>query len=157
MGKYQLTPQDLVGSKYQTKSNISKAAIEATKTSMEQECQGKSKMTYFLEGKQCWKPGVRAKYMNELTRKQTSTIFKARSRMLKVKCNYKNGYKDLKCRICKNEEETQTHILEHCPAIHTTGTLKVSKHQLFNQDTGALRKIADNIIKIMEKVDENVQ
>ena len=64
-------------------------------------------MTYFLESKESWTPGIRAQYMSELTRKQTSLIFRARCRMTKVKGNYKNGYHDLKCRICNKEEETQ--------------------------------------------------
>ena len=115
-------------------------------------CQGKSKMTYFLEGKENWMPGKSAKYMHELTRKQASIIFKARCRMTKVKGNYKNGHKDLKCRMCKNEVETQTHIFEQCPQLHQNDVTKVPKHQLFNEDIGTLRVTANNIEKIMEKL-----
>ena len=45
--------------------------------------------------------------MNELNRKQVSLIFKARTRMLKIKANYKNGNTDQKCRACKIAIETQ--------------------------------------------------
>ena len=113
-------------------------------------------MTYFLENKLVWKPGERAKYMNELTRKQTSMIFKARSRMLKVKGNYKNGFSDLTCRVCKKKEETQTHILEECPALHQNTATKVPKHQLFNEDTGALKLVSKNLEFITEKLGEMV-
>ena len=123
---------------------------------MVQACQGKSKMTYFTEKKDVWQPGKRAKYMNELTRKQTSLIFKARSRMLKVKCNYKNGFQDLTCRLCKMGEETQSHILEECQAMHPNNSNKVPKHQLFNEDTDALRQIAKKLESITEKLGETV-
>ena len=76
--------------------------------------------------------------------------------MIKVKGNYKNGHKDLTCRMCKNEEETQTHILEQCPKLHQNDALKVPMHQLFNEDVGTLRETANNIGKIMEKLDEVV-
>ena len=98
-------------------------------------------MTYFLENKTGWHPDKAAPYMNELTRKQTSLIFKARSRMLKVKGNYKNGYPELSCRLCKKAEETQTHILEECEKIHCDDAIKVPKHQLFDEDTDTLRQV----------------
>ena len=156
MEKYSITQDDLKGSKQQTKERIKKAILERVKPAVEQACQGKSKMTYFTENKEVWKPGIRAKYMNELTRKQTSLIFKARSRMLKVKCNYKNGFHDLTCRLCKMGEETQTHILEECLALHLNDSNKVPKHQLFNEDTDALRQVAKNLEIITEKLGEIV-
>ena len=94
--------------------------------------------------------------MNELTRKQTSLIFRARSRMIKVKGNYKNGYPDLKCRICNKEDETQTHILEECTTLHNNEALKVPKHHLFSEDTGTLTQIANKVEKIMEKLGESI-
>ena len=113
-------------------------------------------MTYFLENKTEWYPGKSAKYMNELTRKQTSLIFKARSRMLKVKGNYKNGHSDLMCRMCKNQEETQTHILDECQAIHKSDASKVPIHLLFSEDTGTLRQVAKNLETINNLLGEIV-
>ena len=113
-------------------------------------------MDYFLELKEGWNPGKRAKYMNVLTRKQASTIFKARTRMLKVKANYKNGHTDLMCSKCKKEPETQKHILEECPGIHTDEATKVPKHLIFSEDPGTLKVIADKISKIMDKLSEMV-
>ena len=90
--------------------------------------------------------------MNELTRKQTSLIFKARCRMIKVKGNYKNGHQNLTCRLCGADEESQNHILEECQVIHPDETNKVSRHQLFNDNTDALRLTAQKIDKILEKL-----
>ena len=114
----------------------------------------KSKMEYFLETKQNWTPGIAAKYMNELTRKQTSLIYKARTRMLKVKGNYKNGYPDLKCRFCKKVEENQKHILEDCMVLHQNQAISVPAHLLFSEDTDTLREISKKLEKIIEKLDE---
>ena len=123
---------------------------------MSKSAKEKSKMTYFLGNKASWQPGKRAKYMSELTRKQTSLIFKARSRMIKVKGNYKNGHPDLLCRMCKIEEETQGHVLDECQALHPNDAIKVPISSLFNEDTDTLRQIAKNLEKITEKLSEVV-
>ena len=104
-----------------------------------------------LTGKQAVWPN-----MSEVTRKQTSLIYRARTRMLKCKGNYKNGYPDQKCRMCKQENETQTHILEECPAIHLNENTKIPKPQLFTEDTCTLRTIASKIDQIMIKIEESV-
>ena len=94
--------------------------------------------------------------MSELTRKQTSLVFKARSRMLKVKGNCKNGYPDLTCRLCRKDEESQTHIQEECESLHQNDAIKVPKHQLFSEDTGILRQVAKNLNTITDKLGESV-
>ena len=53
-------------------------------------------------------------------------------------------------------EETQTHILEECLALHLNDSKKVPKHQLFNEDTDALRQVAKNLEIITEKLGEIV-
>ena len=150
MQKYGITPDNLAGSKYQAKNTVKNAINANFKNAVELACQDKSKMKYFLENKQDWSTGKRADYMNELTRKQTSLIFRARCRMIKIKGNYKNGHHDLRCRLCKKETETQTHILEECPSLHKNETLKVPKHQLFSEDTGTLIETAKTLEKILE-------
>ena len=153
MENYNMEQQDLMGSKHSTKMMIKRKTIEKFKERITETLQDKSKMRYFSEGKTEWQLGTRAKYMNELTRKQVSLIFRARTRMLKIKGNYKNGNKNQTCRACKAEPETQDHILSKCPAIHQEPSQKVEKYQLFAEDTGTLRKIAKKIEKIMEKLE----
>ena len=48
--------------------------------------------------------------------KEKSFIFSARSRMIDVKCNFKSGLSDLKCRRCFKEDEDQKHLLS-CSAL----------------------------------------
>ena len=46
-------------------------------------------------------------------------IFKARSRMMDIKCNMKGNHLDLKCDVCGIDEETQIHLLR-CTDIENT-------------------------------------
>ena len=156
MTKHNLTDQELKGSKHQSKNLINRAIKEGFKQRILETSIGKSKMEYFLELKSQWEPGSRPKYMSELTRKQCSLIYKARTRMLKFKGNYKNGHSDQKCRICKEADETQAHILEECPAIHENEATKVLKAQLFTEDTDTLRQIAAKLENILTIIEESV-
>ena len=45
------------------------------------------------------------------TIKEKCFIFAARSRMVDVKCNFKTGWTDLKCRNCQQSDEDQEHLL----------------------------------------------
>ena len=48
----------------------------------------------------------------DLTIKEKAFIFEARSRMIDISDNFKNGKSDLKCRACKVETEDQPHLLQ---------------------------------------------
>ena len=61
----------------------------------------------------------------KLTGQQASNIFKARTRMLPVKNNYRNKYRNLTCRACGVPVETQKHVLEDCEILHPVGEYKV--------------------------------
>ena len=153
MRKHSIEPHELEGSKYSTKVTIKRKVQDSFRMRITESGKEKSKMRYFSESKPNWTPGRRAKYMDELTRKQVSLIFKARTRMLKFKGNYKNGHKDQACRACKNEAETQNHVLEECPAIHQDTSTKIEKAQLFSEDTGTLRKVSEKLEKIMDRLE----
>ena len=56
-------------------------------------------------------------YVLSYHHKQSSTIFKLRSRSIDCKANRKsNNAADLRCRLCKAVEETQSHII-NCPEV----------------------------------------
>ena len=112
--------------------------------------EGKSKTIHFLEGKGEWSPKKTAEYMLKLTRKQVSTIFKIRTRMIKVKGNYKNGYSDQQCRACKNSQETQNHALAECPAIHPDGLPNRRYIDPFANDMNILKETARYVEKVVE-------
>ena len=54
--------------------------------------------------------------------------------MIKVKGNYKNVNKNLLCRACKTEVETQAHVLKDCPEIHKDDITKGKKEDIFKED-----------------------
>ena len=114
--------------------------------------EGKSKMTYFMEGKREWEPENPPAYINKLTRKQASVIFKSRTRMIQTKGNYKNGHTDLTCRACKNMPETQQHVLQECPKIHPYGNPTNKEIDPFSKDINVLKETVRNIERIVELI-----
>ncbi len=125
--------------------------MEYFKKTIEKEGKDKSKIQYLEEGKSEWKPGERPKYMYKLTRNQVSIIFQARTRIIKVKENYENGQRNLICRVCRKEVETQQHILEECVELHEDGTTKVTKDDIFKEGVYHLKEIANKLQNTMVK------
>ena len=89
----------------------------------------------FLRENTNWKAGERSKYMKELKRIEASTIFKARTRMLDVKNNFRGKYKDTKCRKCTETIKSQEHVLETCTGIHDDDTTKININGIFDSKT----------------------
>jgi hypothetical protein len=112
----------------------------------------KSKTQYLLDGVISWSPGKRPAYMNMLNRDQVSIIFKARTRMLPVKNNFRNQHKDNKCRGCKADNETQLQVLQFCKEIHKDESTKVRPNQFFTDDIQTLKKAAENISLILTEL-----
>ena len=104
-----------------------------------------------MDGKQEIKIGERAKYLNKLNRNEASVIFRARTRMLNVKSNYKNAHKNLKCRMCNKHEETQMHILEECEELNEIP--RITKEMIFNEGITELKLMLNNLNKRMTKVE----
>ena len=121
------------------------------KKKIENTCEGKTKTQYLLKNTK-WKVGERPKYMKELTRQEASIIFKARTRMLDVKNNFRGKYKDAKCRKCPENIETQKHVLETCPGIHNDPSTKVTTNDIFENDTKKLKNTSTKITKILKEI-----
>ena len=122
-----------VHTEYGTNSEMQKTErnrkmLEKFKEIIDREASGKSKIEHLKQGIKEWTPGERQVYLSKLNRNQASTIFKLRTRMMKVKRNYKNAYNNLTCRGCNATEETQEHILEECPGIHSSEASKIHKN-----------------------------
>ena len=140
---------------WSTKELIREKANAKFRETLTTKNENKSKLSYYLQGKGDWKPEQTPSYMNQLTRKQASTIFKARTRMMKVKGNYKNEHKnDLRCRQCKNIIETQQHSLEECPGLHPNDDTKITPEILFSDSIETLKITAKDLEKIAEKLEK---
>jgi hypothetical protein len=135
---------------YQTPSNEEtknitkkklKQAINATfHTNITKASENKSKVQHLLNGRTNWNPGERPTYMSNMNRNETSILFKAQTRMLPIKNNYRTKYKDLVCRGCKAENETQQHVLQMCKEIHKNNNIKVYPTDYFSEDIEVLTK-----------------
>ena len=147
-----ISDEDIMGTKYQLRKQLKNNINYKFEHALKSTAESKSKMKYYMEGKQKWKIGERAKYISQLTRNQASTIFKTRTRMLKTKSNYKNGHKDLNCRLCGKEEETQQHVLEKCEQLVEIET--ITKEMVFQEDTEKLKETVKLIDKRMEMLEK---
>ena len=73
---------------------------------------------------------------NRLSTSEKQLLFKLRTRMIPVKCNFPSMYKDdLSCRLCNsNTNESQEHVL-FCPGLVThTNEDSVKYMDIFDQD-----------------------
>ena len=114
----------------------------------------KSKVRYLLNYS-TGKIHYRKEYLQKLNRFQASTIFKARARMLDVKANYKGKHNDLKCRLCKLQEENQNHILFECTKNNISPEERFLIEDLFDdKNINKLKEIARTIDKVLELIDE---
>jgi len=73
--------------------------------------------------------------------------------MLNVKSNYKKGNDNLMCRMFNNSEETQEHILCHCPALHQNNENRIDYENIFQDDNmTALAETAKKIRTLIDKL-----
>ena len=110
---------------------------------------GKSKVMFLRTNGGMWEPGKRPTYMENMTRIQTSMIFKARTRMLDIKENFRGKYKDNLCRGCNATIETQAHVLYECTVIHKEEATKVALDDIFTEDMEKMKKASANIIRVL--------
>ena len=142
--------------KYQQKKIVRQAITHQYKTKLENESKDKSKIKYLLEGKGAWKPGTKPKYIQKLNRTLVRTIFKARTRMLDIKNNFRGKYQGIKCRGCGMADETQEHVLEECIKLHENNENKVTKEEIFSDNPDQNTKTAEKIQYIMKQIERAV-
>ena len=102
MNRYGIQSWELSEDKSYVKSLIRYRVHQKFKETMSANPENKSKLAYYLEKKGQWHPELPESYMKHLTRKQVSTIFKTRARMIRIKGNYKNAFNDLTYRANKS-------------------------------------------------------
>ena len=137
-------------SKGSLKKEVSKKTATYQYNRMKGTETSKSKVSYLMSGRRETTPSCNRKpYMNKLNRKQVSTIFKARSRMLDIKNNFRGKYNDLKCRGCGQPPETQEHVFEECPKLHPDESTKVHKTEIFDEEPEPLKSVSSRIDRIM--------
>ena len=74
--------------------------------------------------------------------------------MLDVKINFKNFYTDDKCRLCKNEQENQSHLLncseliKNCPELYNDMIVKYD--DLFSENIKKQHRVIELYMKVLE-------
>ena len=139
----------------QYKQRSKEKTLEYFKEKINREGNRKSKVRHLINGTQEWKPGERKKYMDKMSRNESSTIFKARTRMLDIKNNFRGKYGNMICRVCGQENEDQKHVMEECNGIHKSGDSKVSEQELFDENIEKLRITARKIHEIMKCIEDS--
>ncbi len=159
MEKYNITMEDINGTKNQLKEKVTKNQIEHFKARLTKERETKSKLRHLMDNKSNPKLGERPKHMNELSRKQCRAIMLARTRMIPVKANHKGSHKNQDCRWCnkKDTQETQEHILIECEALTSKTKPTFEYKEIFDDSNSEkLRSIAESLITTIETLtDEN--
>ena len=78
-----------------------------------------------------------------MTMREKTFTFAARSRMLDLKCNFKNGKKDLKCSICEKHDENQEGLLICELLLDSTERINPNTYSdLFSSDKTKVTMIA---------------
>jgi len=87
-----------------------------------------------------------------MTTREKSFTFAARARMINLKCNFKTGQKDLKCRLCCKHEENQQGLLI-CEALRESQENNISNtyEDLYSQEKSKITKVA---MTLREKYDK---
>ena len=139
---------------WQSKSNFKKEIDREQNIKWKKELENdtKSKINFLITNSERIITG-RADYMKRLTRNEASNILKYRTRMMNVKSNYKQMYKNTTCRWCSLHEETQKHILEDCKLFPRQEN-SLLEYEIFNEDPALLKeasKILEEIYKELEK------
>ena len=143
---------DMVGEPNTVKNKIRTKCCKYFKNKIIRDGLEKSKVRHLVENKTEWNAGVRPKYMQELSRESASIIFKARTRMIDIKNNFRNKYNDLLCRVCKKADETQEHVLENCPVIHKAEDTKIRQRDVFSEEVEELKITGKKIREVLDKI-----
>ena len=154
MQEYHQEEKHLQISKDMLKKLLDHMNKEKFQEEIEAEAQNKSKVRKWKENHRI-EIAKRPRYMERLTRKQCSAILRARAGMLPVKANQKRQHKeDLRYRFCKQQEETQEHILIECPTLQPTADNIDYKKLNDDQDLDQLRRIANHIMATERKMED---
>ena len=82
----------------------------------------------------------------KITQEEAQAIFKLRTRVTDVKCNYKGKYESFECEICKKDDESQKHILE-CEQLNERYENNIEYEEIFDGNIKKKVEIARRYIE----------
>ena len=132
IGKYEIIPDNLKGSITQAKKKVKSKIDIYQHNEILKISSTKSKVKHLIDNGSYKKDIDRQHtYITKCNRNECAAIFAARTRMLGVKNNYRSAHMDLTCRWCKEELETQDHILKDCPSF-TDHTQQIDMNEIMS-------------------------
>ena len=150
--KYQLTKANLEdngATKFKNLLQLKKNSVSFNSLTKE----SGTKTKHIVASRQPHNINKTPNYMKKLTRTQSSAIFNLRCNMLKIRDNFRKESRDISCRWCSHESETQEHILNHCQEFKPiTQTMNIQ--DIINDNHNSLKREANQIIKLIKKLEE---
>ena len=144
--------QDVNEKKEKFKKRVNEAQAIEWIEEVHTESSSKSKVNYLISNSNR-NILQRPDYMNQMSRNQARNILIYRTRMVKVKCNYKKMFTDTTCRWCKKKEETQKHILEECEEF-PVDRHNLKEKDIFSNNLEALKECSIIINEINEECEK---
>ena len=130
MSKYEITLSDATTKGREAfKDLVKRKTAEVAFKELTEECKSKSKTKNIQYGSL-----KGAEYLQHLYPSQAKVIFQARSKTLDIKEHRQYKFSDMKCRKCKEEDETFTHIV-NCGYDDKVDTSIINETSHFTYDT----------------------
>ena len=85
----------------------------------------------------------------KITQEEAQDIFKLRTKVTDVKCNYKGKYESFECEICTKDEESQIHIL-NCEKLNENYEKELEYEDIFYGSVKSKIEIARRFMKNLE-------
>ena len=101
--------------------------------------EGHSKLTALTYDKLELQPYLNSSTFSSL---DAQLLFRFRTRMIKVACNYKNNNVVLNCPLCNNADDDQKHLLS-CEVLHPDGPSCVNYNDIFCSDVDKMKIVLD--------------
>ena len=132
------------------KNSIRKPTSIVGKATIMAEASNFSKLSLLLASKETYRC---EEYLTKLPQHKARLIFKARTRMLNIKNNFRNGRDEILCDLCHKDVEDDRHIFNDCgELVELRGDIQ--HEELFRADTTIerLSVIADFIVGVEKKL-----
>ena len=113
------------------KNKVKESIKEEANKTYQKEAQEKSKLHSLIKYKNKIE---REKYIMILDHKDASAIMKIRTRMSKLRGNYKGSHENPNCQRCKQEDETEEHLIDRSPNVDKQTIDNISYHQILKNE-----------------------
>ena len=154
MEKHNITENHMSSwSKYQAKKTIKMRIEQKLVNDIKDRSKEKTKLKEILEGNKSTTKIETPKYIETLSRRDCSNLFRTRTKMIKIKDNFRGAHSDLTCRWCREKPETQEHIFTECEPLRKY-TIDINYHDLMRNQENNHSTYTKKLAKLLEILNE---